>query len=127
MSLDGWARSNLEYSRRVLNSGLEGARSGRAAFLNGRSLTPFLSESICYSWKPALIGACIGVVGGCRGNEKSKSKVLTCGFLGTAIGFAAGVAWNNRRLAASITHEAAKSIEKVRDEHWLEKHPIDYA
>jgi hypothetical protein len=47
--------------------------------------------------------------------------------LGGALGFGVGVAWESRRLTTSVASGAAKSISKVRDEHWLEKNPIDYA
>src|SRR5271169_1633774 len=124
MDLRDWSKSKLEYGRKVLDSGLEGARSGREAFLDGRSLTPFLSDSFCHSWKPALIGACLGLFGGYRSNrDRSASRALAFGFLGGAIGFAAGVVWENRCLAASVAHGAQKKIDQVRDEHWLEKHP----
>jgi hypothetical protein len=128
MSLRNWSRSNLEYGRKVLNSGLEGARSGREAFLNGRSLTPFLSESVGTAWKPTVIGACIGVLGSCLCNRnKSTTRTFACGVLGGAIGLATGVAWESRRLTASVACGALRNIDKVRDEHWLEAHPIDYA
>lgn len=128
MDLRSWSRSNLEYGRKVLNSGLEGARSGREAFLNGRSLTPFLSKSVCSAWKPTVIGACIGVVGGSLGNRhKSTSRTLACGLFGGAIGLTTALAWGSRRLTASVACGALRNIDKVRDEHWLERHPIDYA
>jgi hypothetical protein len=47
--------------------------------------------------------------------------------LGGVIGFGAAVAWESRRLSASVAGGALKNIERVRDEHWLTKHPIDYA
>jgi hypothetical protein len=40
MNLREWSESEVEYGRKVLNSGLAGARSGQEAFLNGRPLTP---------------------------------------------------------------------------------------
>ena len=49
------------------------------------------------------------------------------GLLGGACGLAGGVAWANRHLAASVASAAIKSMNKVRDEQWWEKHPIDYA
>jgi hypothetical protein len=52
---------------------------------------------------------------------------ITCGALGCVVGFGAGVAWDNRRLAASIASAAMRNIGRVRDEHWLDRHPIDYA
>jgi hypothetical protein len=74
------------------------------------------------------MGACIGVLGSIPGNRhKSTSRVLACGVLGGAIGFSVGIAWKSRLLTESITSGALRSIGKVRDEHWLESHPIDYA
>lgn len=128
MSLLTWSRSEIDYGRKVLNSGFEGARSGREAFLDGRSLTPLLDESIRNALKPAAVGLCIGALGSCPGQRhKSIGRVLAFGLLGGAIGFGAGLAWENRRLAAGVARGALRNIDKVRDEHWLEKHPIDYA
>jgi len=47
--------------------------------------------------------------------------------LGGAIGFSAGMAWKNRGVTGSAVSEALSSMGKVRDEHWLDRHPIDYA
>jgi hypothetical protein len=52
---------------------------------------------------------------------------LAYGLLGGAIGLGIAVAWGNRRLAARVASSAFRSMGKVRDEHWLENHPIDYA
>ncbi len=128
MGLRTWSRSEVEYGRKVLNSGLEGVRSGREAFLSGRPLTPFLSKSVRKAWKPAAIGAGIGVLGGCSGGRReSIGRVLAFGLLGGAVGLGASVVWQNRRLVASSARAALRNIDKVRDEHWLEKNPIDYA
>lgn len=130
MSLGSWSRSSADYGRKMLHSGLDGARSGREAFLNGRPLTPFLSESIRNAWKPAAIGACLGALGSYpnhRHDQYSIGRVFAYGFLGGAIGFGAAIAWESRWLTASVAAGALKNMEKVLDEHWLEKHPIDYA
>lgn len=130
MSLRSWSRSSADYGRKMLNSGLDGARSGREAFLNGKPLTPFLSESIRSALKPAVIGACLGALSSYpdrRHNQSSIGKLFAYGVLGGAIGFGAAVVWESRRLTASIAAGALKNMEKVSDEHWLEKHPIDYA
>jgi hypothetical protein len=37
------------------------------------------------------------------------------------------VVWESRLLAASVAGGALSRIDKVRDEHWFEKNPIDYA
>jgi hypothetical protein len=46
---------------------------------------------------------------------------------GAALGFCAGWAWENRYLAKSIGRSTLRNIERAREEHWLENHPIDYA
>jgi hypothetical protein len=128
MDLRKWSKSNADYGRRLLDSGLEGARSGEEAFLNGKSLTPFLGESIRSALKPAALGACIGVLGSYAGyRQKSITRTLAYGLLGGAIGLGAGLAWESRRLTASVAGSALRNIDRVRDEHWLTKHPIDYA
>jgi len=128
MGLGKRLQARVNYGEKVLNSGLEGARVGREAFLNGRSLTPFLGESVRNALKPAAVGAFIGMLSSFSGNgHKSIRKAFAYGFLGGAIGFGAGVAWGSRRLVASVAAGARKNIGRVRDEHWLEEHPIDYA
>jgi hypothetical protein len=128
MTLREWSKSNVDYSRKLVHSGLEGARSGEEAFLHGKPLAPFLNESARHALKPAAIGACIGFFGSYPGNRHhSASRALALGFLGCAIGFGAGVAWGSRLLATSVASGASKKIGRVRDEHWLEMNPIDYA
>jgi hypothetical protein len=128
MALASWSKSSLEYGKKVVSSGLEGARSGREAFLDGKSLDSFLNQSVHDAFIPAVVGACVGALSGSSYKlRKSSGQSLLCGLLGGVAGFAAGVAWTNRRLAASIASGALKNVNKVRDEHWFEKHPIDYA
>jgi hypothetical protein len=73
------------------------------------------------------VGACIGVLGVSGNRHKSISKVLTHGIVGAAIGLGVGIAWRSRHLTERIANGALQNIGKVRDEHWLESHPIDYA
>lgn len=128
MDLREWSKASTDYGRRLLNSGIDGARSGEEAFLNGEPLSPFLNESVCSAVTPAVLGVFIGLLSSYPGHrEKSVTRALTYGLLGGAIGLGAGLAWGSRRLTASIADGALKNIGKVRDEHWLEKHPIDYA
>lgn len=128
MDLRKWSESEVEYGREVLDSALEGARSGREAFLSGRPLIPFLNESARKALVPAAVGACIGVMGSYARNNRQTSlgKTLVFGLLGAVIGFGTGVAWESRRLTASAADGALRNIHKVRDEHWLEKHPVAY-
>jgi len=128
MHLCEWSKSSADYGRKLFDSGIEGARSGREAFLNGEPLTPFLAESVRRALKPAALGAYLGLLGsypGCR--RKSIGRTLAYGLLGGAIGLGAGVAWESRRLTVSAAGGALRNIGRVRDEHWLTKHPINYA
>jgi hypothetical protein len=128
MALGEWSKSNASYGRKLINSGIEGARSGREAFLDGDPFKPFLSESVRKALKPAVLGACLGLLGGYPGGRhKSISRALARGLLGGAVGLGAGVVWESRHLTASAAGGALKNIGQVRDEHWLDKHPIDYA
>ena len=128
MDVRKWSKSEVEYGRKVLDSGLEGVRSGREEFLLGKPLKPFLEESVRKSWKIALAGAVLGALGASRGNRnRSIGRTFAFGLLGGAIGFATGVAWESRRLTESAAGAALKNIHKVRDDHWAEKHPVAYA
>jgi hypothetical protein len=128
MDLGKWSKSNTDYGRELVHSGIEGARSGGEAFLHGESLAPFLSESVRSALKPAALGVCIGVLGSYPAHrQKSVGRAMAYGLLGGVIGFGAAIAWASRCLTASVAGGAFENIGRVRDEHWLTKHPIDYA
>lgn len=128
MESDGAAKAYLRYGRSLATSGAAGVRTGRDAYLNGKPLGEVLTQKAKASLGLAAIGACAGVLQ-ClvsnRGRRLPKSVVL--GSVGSAIGFVAGFAWKTRDLTASMVHGAAKNMDSARDEHWLERHPIDYA
>ena len=128
MNLREWSKSSVDYGRKLVDSAVEGARTGEDEFLKDEPLSPYLEESARHALAPALFGACLGMVGGYLGNgRRSRTRALACGFVGGAIGFGAGVIWESRQFGASVAFGAWKSISKARDEHWLEKNPIDYA
>jgi hypothetical protein len=128
MNLREWSQSEVEYGRKVLNSGLAGARSGQEAFLNGRPLTPFLSKVVRESSTPAAVGAILGTLGSFPGqHHPSPKRAFVFGVVGWAIGLGMGIIWQSRGLTACAANGAWRNIGRVRDEHWLETHPIDYA
>jgi hypothetical protein len=127
MTVQQWLESEVKYGRKVLDAGLEGTRSGREAFLDGEPLTPYLNDSVRKAFIPAAIGTCIGVLGSAAKQKRSVGRVLAFGLVGGAIGFGLGIAWESRHLTVSAVSSALKKIGRVRDEHWLERHPIDYA
>jgi hypothetical protein len=128
MMLCEWSRSNIAYGRRLVDSGVDGARSGRDAFFSDTPLARFLGESTRNAIKPAAVAAGIGLLGSCLGQRhKSASKALAFGLLGFAAGFVAAATWETRHLTASVASGALKNIARVRDERWFEQNPIDYA
>ncbi|MFZ0707833.1 MAG: hypothetical protein WAM71_19700 [Candidatus Korobacteraceae bacterium] len=130
MGFREWSKSEVEYGRKVLGSGLEGARSGREAFLNGRPLNTFLSESVREALKPAALGVFIGFLSSYRYPGKRQRSIgtgLGISSLYGAIGFVTGFAWASRRLTANMAYEVRRNVDRTRDEHWLEENPIDYA
>jgi hypothetical protein len=128
MNVVEWSKSNVDYGRKLVDSALEGARTGGGEFLKEESLAPFLNESARQALGPALIGACLGALGVYLGNgRRSKTRALAGAFVGGAIGFGAGLIWDSRHFTARVASGAWKSIGKTRDEHWFERNPIDYA
>jgi hypothetical protein len=128
MNLRQWSQSEVEYGRKVLNSGMAGARSGREAFLDGRPLTPFLGKVVRNASTPAAVGAVLGMLGSLPGSHpKPAKRALAFGLVGWAIGLGIGIAWQSRELSSCAANGAWRNIGRVRDEHWLETHPIDYA
>jgi len=126
MTVRDWSSSNAAYGRRLVSSGLEGARSGREALLHGGALAPYLRTSFRNALGPASVGVCLGLLAS-LGKKRCASRAIGFAVIGGTVGFGIGLVWQTRSLAASMASEIFESIEKVRDEHWLEKHPIDYA
>lgn len=128
MTVREWSRSNIAYGRKLVNSGIDGVRSGQDAFSGETPLARFLSKSARNAMKPAAVAAAIGLLGSCLGQRhRSASKALAFGMLGFAAGFVAAATWETRHLTASVASGALKNIARVRDERWFEQNPIDYA
>jgi hypothetical protein len=127
MPLQQWLKSNADYTRKLVHSAVEGAHSGEGNFLQGEPLTPFLCLSARSALKPAVIGAFIGALAAYSESRPRSRKTLAYGLLGCAVGFGAGFTWESRRLGASIATSTWKLVGNARDEHWLEKNPINYA
>jgi len=127
MNILEWSKSEVDYGRRLMDSAAEGARKGEGEFLGEESLGRYLERSVLHAMGPMVLGACLGWSSGRFETRRSKSRALVCAFLGGAIGFGAGVLWENRKLTASVASSAWRSITKTRDAHWFERNPIDYA
>jgi len=110
-----------------MDSAVEGARRGEGEFLQDESLECYLEKSAQHALAPAILGACLGWIGGYLEKPGSRSRALVWALLGGAIGFGAGMVWENRKLTARVAAAAWKSINQTRDARWFEKNPIDYA
>ncbi len=107
MNLREWSESEVEYGRKVLNSGLAGARSGREAFLNGRPLTPFLERSSPKCLNPSCRGSTRRHTGQFPGTQSQvRKKTIVFGLFGWAIGLGVGIAWQSRGLTACAANGA---------------------
>jgi hypothetical protein len=128
MESNGTVGTYLRYGRSLANSGAAGMRSGRDTYLNGKPLGALLTQKARASLGLAAIGACAGLLQ-CfsSGRDRRIAKSIALGAAGSALGFFAGFTWRTRDLTASMVQGAAKNMGSVRDEHWLERHPIDYA
>ena len=134
MSLHRWLLSNVKpnvrYARKLAFTCAQGAGFGREEFLDGEPLAPFLAEAVRNAVAPAMVGACLGVLGGFwnpRNKRQRVARVLSQGLLGGAVGFSAGLAWNTEPLAANVARRSLENTREVRDERWLQRHPINYA
>ena len=119
-------KADVDYGRKILHSGIEGARSGREEFLHGEPVSDYLRESTHDAWVPALVGAILGAASSYE-HDRSVRKALGWGLLGAGLGFGVGFAWGSRRLTVRVAEGAWRNIGRTRDEHWLERNPIDYA
>ena len=128
MNVRKWSEATARYGRRLVESGVAGARSGREEFLHGSPLATFLNQSVRHALGPAMIGACLGALGSSPALiQRRRTRALFFCLLGGIAGMGVGFAWQSRRLTESVASGAWKNLNKVRDERWLEKHPIDYA
>jgi hypothetical protein len=128
MNLRERIASIVGYGRELAGSGLRGASKGRAAFLNGGPISPFFADVNKKALKLATLGACIGALGGYLGRKhQPAARTIAYGALGGAVGFAAGFAWSSHTFAESVARGAMTNVAATRDQHWLKRHPIDYA
>ena len=72
-----------------------------------------------------LTGAALGTCADTLVRKRSPRLSRTAAFAG--VGFLATLAWSTRNITSAMARSAAKEIERVRDEHWLEMNPINYA
>jgi hypothetical protein len=128
MEPEGKIRSRLQYGRALVNSGMEGLRHGRVAHLQRQPLYGVLSDSARGAIGLAAIGTCAALVGTCLAGRRARNvRAVGYGVAGSVIGLAVALAWKTRDLTASMGRSALREMNTVRDQRWLQNHPIDYA
>ena len=64
MTLAQWTESSVDYGRELVDSAVKGARAAEVEFVRTEPLSPFFEENARHALAPALVGACLGALGG---------------------------------------------------------------
>lgn len=123
-------KTQLDYGRKLVSSGLAGAQLGRENTQSSEPMRTVLWDSAMQSLRLAAVGYCVGLLRRAYlrgGGRRSEARVLAAVLAGGAIGFSASFTWRTRNLTRATVHSALKEIERVRNERWLHRHPINYA
>ena len=127
MSISEKIKTNLAHGQELVASGVEGAAEARKAMLELPETTDIVADAAQESWQAAAIGVMAGAIFGVLTDDRKPLRgVITGGLLGAVLGFAGSFAWKTRPLTSSMLHGAGKRIGTTRDQHWLEKHPVNY-
>jgi hypothetical protein len=107
---------NMTYGRKLVEAAVSGIGKQKAPSGNKPPVMLILK---------CLTGAALGTCADSLVPKRSPRLSRTAAFAG--VGFLATLAWSTRNVTSAMARSAAKEIEKVRDEHWLEMNPINYA
>ena len=128
MTVTDWVEENLEYGRKLVSSGVEGAQAGGEAALGDETLPEVLLDSAPSTLGIAVTGAGLGLLCSYFANKrKVTAQAALFAAVGAFAGFVIGAGWSTRHVAKGMRVGAMHNIKGVRDERWLERHPIDYA
>ena len=128
MSHSQSANTRMKYGRKLVNASIDGIRHGQDTARGEQSLSKLAADAARESLALAFIGACVGLLPSQFVDRRNRpAKALALGVIGSAIGFAVGFGWKTRKVTSSVAHSTARELRRVRDEHWLELNPIDYA
>lgn len=117
-------KPDLAYGKRLVDAGWNGVAAARREF-DGRVFAPPLQN---VAWTHSAIGASIGMLTtGLTGKRKSASRVAMGGLVGSVLGLGVAVVWASRGFIGRAARKGARHVNVVRDAHWLENHPVDYA
>ena len=122
------AVTRVEYGQKLVNAGITGIRTGQDSARGEESLRKIAADAARDSLAFAAIGACVGLLQSQFADKRDRrAKALALGALGSVLGFCVGFGWKTRKVTWSVAQSTARELRRVRDEHWLQLNPIDYA
>jgi hypothetical protein len=112
------------YLKGLVAAGFDGIVSARHE-ITDRVYTP---PSPTVLLTPTAMGAAVGALSArLLGKRKSGATLALGGLVGSIVGCGAALAWASRGLVRPAARRAARQVNAVRDAHWLQTNPIDYA
>ncbi|MDR0379703.1 MAG: hypothetical protein LBI62_07170 [Candidatus Accumulibacter sp.] len=127
MNIKDTVKENIAYSRELLGAGIEGANTARREVLTAEATANLVNIATRESWQPATYGLLAGAICGALADDRRPLRgALAGGIFGAMAGFASGFVWKIRPLTTAMARTAGDRINRVRDGHWLSKHPINY-
>jgi hypothetical protein len=128
MKLQTWLNSEVGYGAELIRSAIVGGRSARDKALAPKSASLVLAHFARTSLPWAVIGASMSILAlYSRSKCRSLRSAVGFGLTGAVIGFSANMALRTWPITAKTLHGALRNLNTVRDAHWLEKNPINYA
>ncbi len=123
MAHSNFIADSLHYGRDLVYAGIDGIKVGDRLISQAPEIC--VAHSARQSLWAAAFGGSVALVV-CRMMDKRKRSLTTALACGAGA-FCADFLWRTRHARSKIITCAEKEIEKVRDQHWLASHPIDYA
>jgi hypothetical protein len=121
MNVSDELTSNLRYFVTLVKAATDGASSA----LKTASMPSLLRGPV---WAPAAVGAVVGAsTMRLRKQRKPGYSVAVGGLVGTLLGFGCGLVWAWRGTTGTVARGSMQKVNAVRDAHWVESNPIDYA
>ncbi len=133
MKLTKVVRSNTDYSRSLLHAAFNGARAAQENAFDRQSMGRLMARTTVNSVGLAMMGAVVGAAGSriCTTRTRTKQRIefnpaISSALIGAAFGLSTGLLWNTRPLTEVAVRGAMKSVDAVRDAHWLARNPISF-
>lgn len=114
--------NTIEYGRALVQAGVTGVQQAQPA---PEDLRLQLAHATSSGIKAAAVSGGIALLGCKLGHNRTRIGRTALVFAGCA--FCAEFLWKSRAVSANLISGVRKEVSKVRDQHWLESNPVDYA